>query len=357
MSAAARGALLTSLALVACGGGDPILACDPMNGITPICGFHNPEDMVVDPSGRWLIVSEAPLGDRAGELSLFDPSSGATRRAYPSDDPTAASASDRLGEPSCTDPPDAVEFAPHGIDLSADGTVLYVVAHGAREAVEIFRVEPSDEAPTLRWAGCVAMPPEAMMNDVAALPHADGFVVTHMLDSGIAGMVALLRGATTGEVLEWRPGESLRPVPSTAGSAPNGVAVARDGAALFVAEWGSGAVVRVDLASGERRSIDVGFSPDNLTWTSDGRLLVAGQIASPLEAASCFEVEQGTCGLASAVARIEPTTLAVERLHTQDPVVVIGGLSVALEHAGRIWLGSFGGDRIAWIAAPNTARP
>ena len=93
-------------------------------------------------------------------------------------------------------------------------------------------------------------------------------------------------------------------------------------------------------------------SPDNLTWTSDGRLLVGGQIATAIQAAGCFEVLEGTCGLDSAASIVDPASLEVERIWTHAPATVAGGASVALEHDGKIWIGTFGGDRIAWFDKP-----
>ena len=60
----------------------------------------------------------------------------------------------------------------------------------------------------------------------------------------------------------------------------------------------------------------------------------------------------GGCSLGSAAAIIHPTTLLVERVWTQDPATVAGGISAALERGDTIWLGAYGGDRIARIPAP-----
>ncbi|MEZ4218663.1 MAG: hypothetical protein R3E88_19475 [Myxococcota bacterium] len=351
------GVAALALAATACGGPDPIVACEPANGITPVCGFHNPEDLVVDASGSWLIVSQAPLGEHRGELVAYEPATGERRTLHPSTVAPVGAPSATAGDASCDGPPDPAQFAPHGIDLAPDGATLYVVGHGAREAVEIFRASATPRGPRLEWIGCVAMPEGAMMNDVAAMPDGDGFVVSRMTTLGLGGMVAIARGGTTGEVLRYSRASGLRPVPGTTGAAPNGVAVARDGSAVYFAEWSAGSVTRVALDGSGRRSASVGFSPDNLSWRADGGLLVAGQRATPLQATACFDVEEGSCGLASAVAVLDPETLAVRRILTNDPAVAIGGVSAAVAHAGRIWLGSFGGDRIAWIDAARADAP
>ena len=347
---AASGAL--AFGVLACGGPPPIVACEAHAGVTPVCGFHNPEDIALAPGGRWLILSEAPRGDEPGELAGYRPDDGARRTLWDgASEPVSPSVA------GCPGAPEPGALVPHGIDLADDGRTLFVVNHGGRETVEVFDLRRDERGPTLVWRDCVRMPEESMMNDVAALPDArqeSGFVATRMMSPGIAGMMALSFGRSSGEVWLWTPVRGLQEVPNTTARGPNGIEVSADGGTLFFSEWAARRLVRIGIDGNGRRAVDLGFNPDNLTWAPDGRLLVAGQIASPIEATACFDVREGTCGLPSAVAAVDPATLEVERLWTADPATVAGGVSVALEHDGRIWLGTFGGDRVAWFSAPRT---
>ena len=348
--------------LTACSGPAPITSCVAAEGVTPVCGFQNPEDLV-DGGFGWLIVSQAPRGDAGGNLLGFRPSDGARRPLWPlagaersaaeNASPAGAGSSSSTESPGsiCPGSPDPVAFAPHGIALGRDRRSLLAVNHGGRESVERFTLTPGADGPSLVWLDCVLMPEDAMMNDVASLPGG-GFVVTRMLTSGVGGMFTLLVGRPSGRVYRWEPGGELEPIPGSDGRAPNGVEVSEDGNVVYFSEWAGEQLVRIGIDGGGRRTAPLGFSPDNLTWRSDGRLLVAGQLASPLEATACFEMDEGSCGLGSAVAAVDPDSLETVRLWTAEPAAVMGGVSVALDHEGRLWLGTFGGDRIAWIESP-----
>jgi hypothetical protein len=342
----ARSGLLWAGLALACGGPAPILECEARDGVTPLCGFQNPEDLAVAPGGAWLLVSQSPRGDARGNLLGFRPSDEARRDLWNGEaEPVLPSAA------GCPGPPERDALVPHGIDVSADGRSLLLVNHGGREAVERFAIRSTADGPTLVWTDCVPMPEGALMNDVAALPDGSGFVVTEMTSTGL-GMVSLLAGRISGRVWEWTEKGGLQAIPGSEGAGPNGIEVSSDGETLYFAEWVAGNLIQLSRDGSERAEMPLGFNPDNLTWSPAGRLLIGGQFSTPLQAVACFNVEQGSCGLASAAASFDPVSLALERIWTHDPAIVAGGISVALEHEGRIWLGTYGGDRLAWIPAP-----
>ena len=68
--------------------------------------------------------------------------------------------------------------SPHGINLEerADGAYdLYVVNHGGREGVGVFRLDlTADDGIDLTWTGCVTMPRGTFANGVAPLPAVTG---------------------------------------------------------------------------------------------------------------------------------------------------------------------------------------
>ena len=216
-----------------------------------------------------------------------------------------------------------------------------------REAIEWFEVGYAAGRPALWWRGCAVLPPHVWANDVVARPNA-GPLATHMIappDEGWRGLWSTLRlvlGATTGEVLVWS-GEGWSALPGSEGSGPNGVAVAEDGA-VFLTEWGGQRLVRV-APDGTRSVVDLGFHPDNLTWTKDGLLLVAGQNASLGTIFACLEIESGTCGLPFTVMAVEPASLSAETVVRHDARVT-GAASVALEVGENLFLGTFAGDRV-----------
>jgi hypothetical protein len=329
---------LAAATALACGGGQPaITECAAAGPLTPMCQFHNPEDLAV--VGDWILVSQLPSGEKPGSLVAFRPSDAAIRPLYPLEGETR-------GQGACADglAPPAEDFAPHGIDLA--GTTLLVVNHGSREAIEEFALGADGQGPTLAWQRCTPLPQDASANDVVAL-NAGGFVATKMFQRPqLLGMLKLVLGADTGALLRHAPGASeWETVPNTQGRGPNGVEEAPDGT-LFVAEWAAQRLVRVAADGSGRTEIPLDFSPDNLSWASDGRLLVAGQRATVLEVPRCASIDSGTCPLASVVVAVDPRTLGVSELVDEDPAATIGASSVAVEHAGALWIGTFAGDRI-----------
>ncbi len=331
----------------------PITTCEPSAEIDVQCGFRNPEDLVAAPGGGRLIVSQmgAMDGSRPGNLVLYEPEGG-VRVLFPGE--FAASGSSR-GDAGCP-PPDPAAFSPHGMDLvqGADGGwMLLVVNHGGRESVEFFAVSDEGQELGLSWQGCALGPEGSAFNDVVGLEDGS-FYVTHMFpaDSQWSAMIrGALLGSDTGFVYRWDPNGGWSRVPGSEGPFPNGIEIAPDGSALYINMYLAGEVRKLDLASGEIVAVAEGGNPDNSTWAPDGRLLVATHTDGILESMACQDLEQGSCGFAFRVVALDPDTLASETVaaHRGAPM---GGVTVALEMDGRLFLGTFAGDRIASLAWP-----
>ena len=355
-------ALTTGLALVwllGCGARPEILTgCASADGITPICGFLNPEDLAPLPGGSWIVVSQFPgMQDRAGSLVAFRPADGRKLTLFPDPDPEPGADLDRDDEPGwgaseCPGPPDPRRFGPHGIDVDIRNHRLAAVNHG-REAVEIFEIGHSHRGPALVWRGCVPIPEGVWANDVALLP--DGtFVLTRMLGQGGVGraisLVRMLAGMTTGYVLEWSPDDGWREVQGSRGNGPNGIAVSLDGRDVYFSEWTGPRLVRLRRDENglvvDRDAVDLPHHPDNITWTRDGQLLVTGQIGAIGELLACGDTQGGTCALPFSVVLVEPSTLDV-RVVLTHPATAQGAASVALEVGDEIFIGTFDGDRLA----------
>ncbi|MAG29637.1 MAG: hypothetical protein CL908_01940 [Deltaproteobacteria bacterium] len=367
-------------AATACLGRPATLApCDGWEPERAICNLMNPEDLAPLAGRDWVIVSEMARVDPGaepgrsleipGRLTALRVSDRTPRPLFPtrkalaplSEWSAAAVAepesampvrSDGWGDEACPGAPQAKLFQPHGVDVGrgpGGRPTLAVVNHGGREAVELFEIVGLAE-PDLEWRGCVPMPPGILTNDVALLADG-GFVVTHFMPAlegiGPKTIWTLLKiavGGHTGEVLRWQPGQPVSVVPGSQGSAPNGIAVAPDGRTVFVAEWGGKAIYRIFLAEDggvERDEVALGHNPDNLTWTWDGRLLVAGQHGGPMKVLGCGEIREGGCDIGYSVYVVDPVDL--------EPIRVLvgrGAVSVALEVENEILVGAFAGDQI-----------
>jgi hypothetical protein len=352
-------ALGLGLALTGCGRLEPLRGCEGAGTVEVLCGFQNPEDLASAPGGEWIVVSQFPRlvdGEIAGSGSLLvlRPSDGERRILFPVPGAQPPAGVAGVGSAECGGPPDPERFSPHGIDVSLqpDGAArLLVVNHGGREAVELFRVEVGAEGPSATWQGCVPLPEDAQANDVAALPEG-GLVATKMLprDAGLTSMLRIALGLATGELLEWSAADGWRAVPGTRASAPNGVVASPDGQTLFFAAWGNSALVRIARDGSGRRELALPHHPDNLSWGADGTLLVTGQKGSVTQIPACGRLDSGTCPLPFSVVRVGPDDLALELVFDHDPALLGGAGTVALEHDGALWIGTFAGDRVLRVA-------
>ena len=82
-----------------------------------------------------------------------------------------------------------------------------------------------------------------------------------------------------------------RQIPHSKASYPNGVEVSADGETLYFAAFGASELVRMGRIDGsERTSVPIPH-PDNLTWSEDGRILVAAHTAPLTEVAGCLSIE------------------------------------------------------------------
>jgi hypothetical protein len=361
------------------GGAGSLTPCDAQANPSAICALTNPEDMGVLPNPEWIVVSEMAPNEGAdesgesedgteavGRLTAIRLADSARKTLYPSDPTNRESDSksrhaDRTawGDASCPGEPDPMKFGPHGIDVGIGETgepALAVVNHGSREAIELFEIVDNTAiaGPELIWRGCVPMLPNRSANDVAWLPGG-AFVVTNfmpLLDGvsmkAIWTLLKISFGGRTGSVLAWAPGERLREIENSEGSAPNGIAASADGTSIFVAEWGGESIYRLRLTGDgppQRDELPLEHNPDNLTWRRDGQLLVAGQHGGVSAAIGCASIRDAGCDIGYSVYVIDPDSLTASRLFEGR-----GAASVALESpaddADEILVGFFIGDQI-----------
>jgi hypothetical protein len=225
---------------------------------------------------------------------------------------------------------------------------LYVVRHGAREAVEVFELDASGSgAPTATWVGCVVAPEGTGLNSVAHLP--DGaFAATNF-------------NMAAGEVWEWTPGGDWAEVPGSETAGPNGIEASSDGRWLYIGGWGTQSLIRLSRGREplERDEVPVGFHVDNVRFSPDGSLLAAGHRGASVAAVfNCLQSRQCD-GVTSHVALVDPEALAAEELvrYPSNESFILG--TVGLRVGDEIWLGQVGGgDRIGrFPVAGSRAEP
>jgi hypothetical protein len=323
--------------------------CGDQDTLRFICGVPTPEDLVQVPGTKWIIGSGlADLKNPipfSGNLSLIDSKSrSATMIDINPSDVARAPYSD------CAAPPDSARFSAHGLDIqpSVGGTfTLFVVGHGAREAIEVFEIDAKPNIPKVSWIGCVRGAPGAFNNAVVGLP--DGrIIVTDFLHGG-AGFQDLYAGRVTGAVYAWAPGGVFEKLPGTDLSGPNGLVVSADQKYIFVADSGKASVLRFELAATEKTPtlIDPGLRTDNIRWSPDGLLLLAGPIPDPVcrkTGALCREMQ--------IVKTLDPKTFALKTVTTFRATAAFDYLSSALIVDDNLWLGSPNGNGVAYTKLP-----
>ena len=313
--------------------------CLPEGGIRYVCNVQVVEDMMIVPGGRWVAGSAMTAG--AGGLYLIDT---ATLKAHPA---KIVMGKAQAPYARCPGPPDMKTLRTHGIDLKpgkGETATIYAVAHGARESIEVFKVDASTREPKVTWTGCIVLPKNASGNAVVALP--DGRIaVTKFMDADDAdGIVHILNGQITGVVYIWTPGQGFSEVPGTELSGDNGLLVSKDGHWLYVNDFGRKAVYRVPLdRSGEITHVATDFRPDNLRWAPDGKIIATGQYV---------ELNNRDDLHGWAAVKIDPETLKVEPYIKVTGVPAFDNGTTTLVVGKDLYIGTYRGDRVAVIPAP-----
>ena len=314
-------------------GGTQIPGVGPDRFLPPI-PLANIEDMALLPGGRWLIGSGMKAGAIRSSIYAIDTKTRRFHKIYP-----ARAVSPKAARPStgnirrsgCAAEPNPNDFAGHGLSfrqMSAGAGELYVVNHGGRESIEVFEVEvPASPSrpPTLKWRSCILAPPERTGNAVTWGP-------------GGALYATYSAGSLSGEVQRWTRDEGWRRVP--AGDAPGatGLASTRRGDKLYVSNVRDAKVVEITLGEKPaRREVSLPFRPDNLSWTAEGDLLVAGLERLPLEVMNaCRGSYAADCAFKGYVAQVDPRALAATCVRELGPTVT----TVATAVGEELWIGS-----------------
>ena len=316
---------------------------------TPIGGLQAPEDLDTLGATRLLIVQmKGMTGTGTSGFATLDLASAAVR-VLPMTPPDAPSS---WGDGSCTAPDPAPGF--HGFDrwTATDGGLrLIVVNHGTRSAIERFRLDSGETGEVLVWEGCVTVPADVELNDVAALGES-GFAATvmgearHFGNSG--GLDFLLSGKDTGHLATWSPATGWVTLAGSRAPFPNGIAASGDGRMLYFAAWTGRQVLAYDRVAGRISArVTLDFLPDNLSWTPQGTILTAG-IPDARSVRDCVQRKAATCDDAWTVSEIDPRTMTARTLAT-GPAGQLGGASVAVRVGDALYVGAFSGERILRI--------
>lgn len=331
--------------------------CAPAGDLHFICGPHHPEDLVLIPGTQWILVSGmggASPGSAPGPGDLYL-LNAVDKRWHSIAQASLAAVHRRTKLYADCPPPDAARFLSHGLAIrtgSSGRHTLYLVNHGGRESVEVFDIDARGKEPRLRWAGCAVLSGGVWLNAVVPLPG-DGFIVTSTYDpTDPQARSKMGSGQYAGAVYEWQPGRGFAPLTGDGITGDNGVAISADGRWLYFNWFFGRSVIRVARGgTGERLTAALDFLPDNIDHAPDGSLYVTGQNAEPKQLmAGC---PSGDCPHATTIVKLDPATMQTRIIARLAPNAIFSDGTTALQVGDTLFLGSYRGDAVAYMKAPQ----
>lgn len=324
-----------------------ISECKSDDAISVICGVSNPEDIVVTPDNKYLLISEF------GGIRPYDSTkSGGFALLRLSDNkiitPKISFGKNIWGEDSCKQ---NEIFGPHGIDLvqREDGSYqLGVINHYPGETIEMFELVQKAEQDTWSfvWRGCIEVPEKYYLNDVA-LKKDGTFYVSHMYSRDITmtkWLITTLFKKDSGVILEWNK-DSFIEIPNSEGSGPNGITLNESTNNLFISYNQGDRVVKFDLSDNKKLQTFKVESPDNIYINKDSVWLTSLDF-QPNDAGDC--IERPACSLPFSIYEIDRETFVLKNKNSFNKTV-FGLPTIALPIENVIIMGSFHSDRLGYF--------
>jgi hypothetical protein len=321
-------------------GASAAASCAPEGDLHFVCNLISVEDFLPVEGGRWLVGGS--YVEKSVGLYLIDTQAKSAKAVT-----LSLAATPDPNYAGCA-APDLKSLETHGLDVRrVNGhTTVFAINHGGRESVEIFRLNPA--ANTAEWIGC-ALPPEGTTgNSITAMANG-AFAMTKFVDSrDKQGFPHILSGQVTGVVYLYTPGKGFTEVPGTKLSGDNGILSSKDGRWLYINAYGSHEIYRVALSGkGKPLVAKVDFCPDNLRWAPDGSIFVTGQYLS-----AQTQDLKNLHGWATV--RLDPKTMTTTPVVKEPGYKEFDNATSAVQVGQTLWLGTFRGDRMAYMPMPKS---
>ena len=325
--------------------------CEPDGALEFVCGLVDPEDLVPVEDSPWIIVSSLTPGDGLYAIDSRDRSVTVL-----SGDGAPAEAHDAARFPSCAGAPTA-PFSTHGLYIQRSGSgrhTLYVVVHGSRESIDVYDVVATDDALELTWTGCALLPDGLAANSVAALDDGSLLATVPLLPG--KAIADAMNDQPTGAVYSWSAdGDTWTKIDGSELPYGNGIEVSDDETEFYVASSGRPSVIAFANDNPTRvlrTSAPLDFVPDNLRFGPGGQLITAGLMAVD---ENCGDVRDGEFDLAVfaacprpfRVSGFDPGSLAESVIASEPARAAFSNITMAIVRNDELWIGTFGGDRVA----------
>jgi hypothetical protein len=111
-------------------------------------------------------------------------------------------------------------------------------------------------------------------------------------------------------------------------------------------------VIRVARGGGaERATATLDFLPDNINHAPDGSLYVTGQNADPKQL--LFDCPGANCRHDTTIVKLDPVTMVTRVVARLPANATFSDGTTALQVGDTIFLGSYRGDAVAYMKAPD----
>ena len=321
-----------------------ISSCDSDKDIKVICGFSNPEDIVITPDKEFLLMSEfggiGPYEDqKPGFFALLDLKTG--KKIIPN----ITIARNSWGDPSCSRNNDD-QYGPHGIDFVErnDGKFqLGVISHYPNETIEMFELMKTNESWDFIWRGCIDVPYKYYFNDIS-LKKDGSFFASHMYERDITlneWLLTSLLKNDSGFLVHWDD-NLFKKVPGTDGSGPNGIAFDEKSNIIYINYNQGDKIVSFDLLKNKVVNSTFIEAPDN-PYLDNDFIWVTSLDFQPNDFGEC-EFKK-SCSLPFSIYKLEMDSLNVLDKYSFNKTV-FGLPTVAVPIKNKVYMGSFHSDRL-----------
>tara|TARA_Y100000741_G_scaffold356837_1_gene333972 strand:- start:301 stop:1383 length:1083 start_codon:yes stop_codon:yes gene_type:complete len=324
-----------------------ISSCTSDKDINVICNFFNPEDIVITPDRKFLLMSEfggiGPYEEqKPGFFALLNLKTG--KRIIPN----ITIANNSWGDPSCKRTYEE-QYGPHGIDLVErnDGKLqLGVVSHYPNETIEMFELIKTNESWNFIWRGCVDVPYKYYFNDIS-LKKDGSFFASHMYERDITlneWLLTSLLKRNSGYLVEWNDNLFTK-VSGTDGSGPNGIAFDEESNIIYINYNQGDKIVSFDLLNNEKLNSSFIEAPDN-PYIDNDFIWVTSLDFQPNDFGEC-EFKK-ICSLPFSIYKLEKKSLNVLDKYSFSKTV-FGLPTVAVPFENKVYMGSFHSDRLGFF--------
>ena len=322
--------------------------CPPEHGLKFICGPENAEDLVHIKGTPWVVTS----GENLYLVNIESKSWQKLPIRYPA-------RSDNISPPFdiCPSVLTSAERYAHGITIRFHESgvhELYVVNHDGRESVEVYDLDSNGLIPSAHWKGCIPLGDQFFGNSVATLPNG-GLAISISFDKTAPDVFSrMIAGEVSGFAYEWFPGQELTITAGSELSSNNGIAASKDGLWLYINSSSKGDVTRVPRTAAAAKYLPRATTKlpvslaDNIHWTPEGTLLIAGHVDGIPESSACIQNGDKVCAMDSRVIELDAQSMEIIQVWERNASENFGATTAAVKIGDTVWYGILRGDRVAY---------